>query len=154
MIIRDAEQADIPKLTSIRDSEEEHSTRIRDAIGIRMRYLLALVEGEIVGFGILAVLQPENWPTLEKLPQIVDLFVDERHRGKGAGKELIRTMEGLAANAGFTDIFAAVDQENHSRAFTMFENLGYQMEQAQPNLVRKELPNLSPSPSGSGKCRR
>src|ERR671932_451041 len=100
--VRDAELADVPALTALKGegSESVHLDRLRDAASPAFRYLVLLVDGELIGYGCLVFRRPAHWSDAadtEQLPQMVDLRVAESHRGKGYGSAFIRAMERIAA---------------------------------------------------------
>ena len=58
MTVRDAEAADVPVLTAIKENGTEalHRDRLRDAQGTGFRYLVLLKQQEIIGFVCLVFL--------------------------------------------------------------------------------------------------
>jgi len=58
MTVRDAEAADVPVLTAIKENGTEalHRDRLRDAQGTGFRYLVLLKQQEIIGFACLVFL--------------------------------------------------------------------------------------------------
>lgn len=58
--VRNAEAADVPALTAIKGDGTEvlHRDRLRDAQGIGFRYLVLLVDQEIIGFACLVIRRP------------------------------------------------------------------------------------------------
>src|SRR5207244_9227802 len=101
MRVRDAVEADLPALTAIKGpgSEAVHRDRLRDAQdaqGTGFRYLVLLVDDELIGFACLVFRRPPSWSDAadtEHLPQIVDLRVKESHRSRGHGTAFIHAIE-------------------------------------------------------------
>ena len=138
--MRDAEEADVPALTAIKGdgSEVLHRDRLRDAQGTGFRYLILLVDQEILGFGCLVIRRPAYWSDAgdtHHLPQIVDLQVNKSHRGHGYGSDFIHIIERIASEAGYRHLYISVEPLNNPRAYALYQRLGYQ--QIQPEPYRK-----------------
>ncbi|MEK7477199.1 MAG: GNAT family N-acetyltransferase [Candidatus Coatesbacteria bacterium] len=123
--IRDASRRDLPALAAIRYNEAFHRDRIRDADGRHLRYLVIDWKDRIVGFGLLVLSQPPTWPKFTHLPQLMDLFVEPRLRGRGLGTALILAMERRARRAGKTETRLGVDPRRNRAAMLLYERLGY-----------------------------
>lgn len=132
LIIRDARAEDLDTLGELRYSKTIHLDRLRDAEREGVRYLVAEYKGQVVGFGVLVFGQPPNWPAVGKLPQILDLFIQEEFRGRGIGTSLIHTMERAAAKRGRSEIFATVEPTRNARAYNLYLRLGYKPLQTKP----------------------
>src|SRR5688500_9778699 len=118
--VRDAEEADVPALTAIKGdgSEVLHRDRLRDAQGTGFRYLILLVDQEISGFACLVIRRPGYWSDASDthhLPQIVDLQVNESHRGHGYGSDFIHVIERIASKAGYRHLYISVEPLNNHR---------------------------------------
>ena len=90
---------------------------------------------EIIGFACLVMRRPAYWSDAsdtQHLPQIVDLQVNESHRGHGYGSDFIRVMERIASEAGYSQLYLSVEPLNNLGAYTLYQRLGYQQEQSQP----------------------
>ena len=75
--VRDAEEADVTALTTIKGegSEAVHRDRLRDAREASLRYLVLLADEEIIGFACLVFRRPSYWSDAkdtQHLPQIID----------------------------------------------------------------------------------
>lgn len=137
IIVRDATQADLPTLTAIKGSGTAaiHSDRLRDAKEPGFRYLVLLADADLIGFACLISRRPSYWSDADDhdhLPQIVDLQITESCRGQGYGSALLRALEAIAAEAGFTHLYLSVDPINNLRAYQLYCRLGYHPEQAEP----------------------
>jgi ribosomal protein S18 acetylase RimI-like enzyme len=135
--IRDAESADVPTLTALKGegSEAVHQDRLRDAASPSFRYLVVLVDGELVGYGCLVFSRPAHWSDAadaEQLPQMVDLRVAESHRGQGCGSALNGAMERIAAEAGSPELYVRVEALDNPRAFDLYRRLDYRPLQTEP----------------------
>ena len=140
IMVRDAEQADLPALTAIKGagSEALHRDRLRDAQDSSFRYLVLVVDQELIGFGCLIMHRPAYWSDANDtrhLPQIVDVRVKEAYRGRGYGSAFIRAIEGIAAKAGYRQLYLSVEPSTNPHAYALYQRLGYQ--QVQPEPYRK-----------------
>jgi GNAT superfamily N-acetyltransferase len=137
--VRDAEEADLPVLIAIKggDSEALHRDRLRDAQGSGFRYLVLVRGQEVVGFACLVSRRPASWSDAndtQYLPQMVDLQVAESQRGQGYGSAFVRAIEREAAQAGYHQLYVAVEPANNPRAYALYQRLGYQQLQPEPYL--------------------
>ncbi|MBD3357173.1 MAG: GNAT family N-acetyltransferase [Chitinivibrionales bacterium] len=123
--VRDAAPADTHSLGAIKYGERMHGCRIAVSDGRTLRYLVAELSEEIIGFACLVPAQPTSWPSMSHLPQIVDLTIREDHRGKGLGTKFIGVMETLTHQAGHNRLFIAVAPERNPRAHRLYARLGY-----------------------------
>ena len=135
--IREARLEDLPALEAVRyaDAPAIHRDRLRDAAAGHFHYLVAELSGTVVGFGLLAVTRPINWPdqaTPQHLPLVLDLYVAEAHRGQGIGASIVRQMEELALDAGYDRLFLSVDPVDNAGARALYVRLGYVALNAQP----------------------
>ncbi len=137
IMVRDAAEADVPALTAIKGAGTEalHHDRLRDAQGAGFRYLVLVVDHEVIGFACLVMHPPAAWPDaddMRNLPQIVDLRVKEAQRGQGYGSAFVHALECIAAAAGYRHLYLAVEPLHNPRAFALYQRLGYQPLQAEP----------------------
>jgi ribosomal protein S18 acetylase RimI-like enzyme len=135
IIVRDAEEADLPALTAIRPPEAIHRGRLRDAQHPDFRFLVFIVNEETIGFSCLVFRCPLSWSTAddkEHLPQIVDLHIAEAYRGRGYGSEAIHAMERRTVEAGYQQLYIAVEPLHNPRAYALYQRLGYQSLQSEP----------------------
>jgi len=137
MTVRDAEAADVPVLTAIKENGTEalHRDRLRDAQGTGFRYLVLLKQQEIIGFACLVFLRPAYWSDgndTHHLPQVVDLMVRKSHRGQGYGSAFMREIERIAQETGSKTLYIAVEPLDNPRAYTLYRRLGYEQIQAEP----------------------
>lgn len=87
----------------------------------------AIVEWESQGGDVIAYIQ-----TLEVVP---------RHRGQGAGGELMRRLEESAESANAMVIWLHVDAENHA-AIRLYEQRGYRYEGREEHYYAADRPAL------------
>jgi len=137
--VRDAEEADVPALTAIKGDAGAalHRDRLRESQGSGFRYLVLQVDQEIIGFACLVFRRPSNWSdagNTQHLPQIVDLLVNESHRGRGYGSTLVRTIEQIVAAKGYDQLFIDVEPFDNPRAYALYQRLGFQPLQSEPYL--------------------
>ena len=141
---REAAECDVPALLAIKGagSEALHHDRLRDARGTGFRYLVLLVDQEVIGAACLVMRRPSSWSdadNLHHLPQIVDLQVQEARRGQGYGSAFVCALERIAAAAGYHDLYLAVEPLHNPRAFALYHRLGYRPLQAEPYHSRWEF---------------
>jgi ribosomal protein S18 acetylase RimI-like enzyme len=139
LVVRDATEADVSALTAITGDASEvlHRDRLRDAQSSDLRYLVLVVNQEIIGFACPVAHRPAYWSDADDtqhLPQIVDLRVKASHRGQGYGSDFIREIERRAAKAGYEHLYLSVEPLNNPRAYALYERLGYQQLQQEPYL--------------------
>jgi ribosomal protein S18 acetylase RimI-like enzyme len=141
MVVRDAEEADLLALAAIRQTEAHHRGRLRDARSPDFRYFVLLDSRHLIGFACLVFRRPPSWANTHDthhLPQIVDLYIAEAQRGKGYGSQAIRIMERMVTEAGYSQIYIAVDPLHNLRAYALYQRLGYQQLQSEPYFHRWE----------------
>jgi len=136
LLLRDADDGDMPGLLEIRDSAAVHGDRIRDARGGQFRYLVAECEGLVSGFGQLVLGQPPTWPEVKLVPTMVDLEVRADMRSRGIGSFMIRAMEELARQRGHGEMYISTDPDGNARALVLYARLGYAAMQDKPYLDR------------------
>lgn len=137
VLVRDARPTDLEGLASVcyGDRPAIHRDRLRDAALRHLRFLVAELDGELIGFGLLVFSRPTTWPdagTTGLLPGILDLHVAEMVRGQGIGTAMIRRMEELAAKEGYDRLYLSVDPVENKRAYALYERLGYRALQSEP----------------------
>lgn len=137
--MRDAQAGDVPALVAIKGegSEAVHHDRLCDAQGFGFRYLVLLVDQEVIGFACLVKVRPAYWSDGEDtqyLPHIVDLVVRETLRGQGYGSEFMRLIERIAKADGHDQLFTSVEPEDNPGAYALYQRLGYRQIQTEPYL--------------------
>jgi len=137
VMVRDAGAADLPALTAIKGDGTEtlHRDRLRDAQRSDMRYLVCVVNHAVIGFACLVMRRPATWSDADDqhhLPQLVDLQVQAAHRGRGYGSTFVRSLERIAATAGYAQLYLSVDPVANPRAYALYQRLGYQPLQPEP----------------------
>ena len=135
--IRDAIDADIPILTSIKGTGTEiiHRDRLRAAQDASFHYLVLIADENIIGFACLVYRRPSYWSDAKDekyLPQIVDLQIEESRQGHGYGSEFIHLLETIAAKAGSKHLYLSADPVNNPRAHALYLRLDYQPVQSEP----------------------
>jgi GNAT superfamily N-acetyltransferase len=127
-IIREAIPGDLPGLTAYRYHPSVHQQRLEDMLAGYLHYFIAL-DGEIViGSGLLVFKIPPSWPPVFhvfRLPQVVDLNVQDEYRGKGIGTQLIRIMELEVKKAGLKNLYISVAEDDNPRAVALYYRLGF-----------------------------
>ena len=124
--VRDITADDIPAVAAVQYNPGLHRDRVIEAATGSLRYLLAELDGEVVGFGMLIWSNPQGWPPVGPVPQMVDLFVRDDIRGKGIGTTLIREMEAIARDRGVRTLYIGVEPEANPKAYALYQRLGYE----------------------------
>jgi GNAT superfamily N-acetyltransferase len=125
LTIRDASAADVPQLADLKPSATMHHDRIATASAGRIRYLVAALSGQVIGFAVLAIEQPADWPPVGPLPLLLDVMVSPSHRGRGIGTALIRAAEETLLLTSRRELFISVDPRANSRALALYCSLGF-----------------------------
>lgn len=126
---------DIPALVAVRPSAGLHKGRLLDAQHSTFRYLIMQQEGQLVGFASLVFRRPASWlnaDNTQHLPEINDLYIAEAERGKGYGTAAISTMERMAAEAGYQQLYISTEPIDNPRAYSLYQRLGYHPVQSEP----------------------
>ena len=138
VLVRDAEEGDVPALLAIKGGGEAvHFDRLRDARGPGFRYLVLVLDQEVIGFACLVFRRPTYWSDgndRRYLPQIVDLQIKESERSRGHGSEFLWNLERMAAESGYGEIYLRVDPLNNPRAHALYQRLGFDSLQTEPYL--------------------
>jgi ribosomal protein S18 acetylase RimI-like enzyme len=121
VVVRDAAERDVEALAAMSGTRVMHSDRIREALLGWMQYLVAEVEGRVVGFGLLVYTVPPDWDRPEHAPIVVNLHVHSQWRSRGIGTAILREMESRAGRRGFPAIYLRVEPENNPRAFALYK---------------------------------
>ncbi len=79
-------------------------------------------EGEVVGFGLTA--QTYSREAGGKVLWLEELYIREKYRSRGLGREFFAEVERYAKDNGFARIRLEVEEEN-VRARALYERLGY-----------------------------
>lgn len=132
VVVRDAAERDVEALAAMSGTRVMHSDRIREALLGWMQYLVAEVEGRVVGFGLLVYTVPPDWDRPEHAPIVVNLHVHSQWRSRGIGTAILREMESRAGRRGFPAIYLRVEPENNPRAFALYKRLGFEPLQDKP----------------------
>src|SRR3954454_14060802 len=124
--VRDAADTDVPALITIKGKATEalHRDRLRDAHAPGFRYLVCLLDQELIGFACLVMERPAAWSDVDyrsSFPLIVDLEVEEAHRGHGHGSAFVHAIERIVAAAGDRHLYLQVEPLHNSCAFALYQ---------------------------------
>jgi GNAT superfamily N-acetyltransferase len=123
--IRTAEPDDVEALAQIKSGPGLHRDRIAAQVPGRLYVFVAGQDEKLCGFGMLVLDQVPDWPEVQPLPQIIDLFVADDARGRGVGSALIGAMEDKARDLGWESVHLRVEPEANPRALALYERLDY-----------------------------
>jgi ribosomal protein S18 acetylase RimI-like enzyme len=132
--VRDAMEADLDALQALSGTRAMHADRMREVLLGWMQYLVAEVQGRVVGFGLLVYSVPADWDRSEHAPLVVHLHVHPDWRSRGIGSAILREMEARARRRNFAAIYLRVESENNPRAFSLYKRLGFEPLQGEPFL--------------------
>lgn len=92
--------------------------------GGRFRAVIATDAGEAVGMGFLALVRriPKPGDLGRVHGDIQSMYVEESHRGTGVGSEIVRTLLGVARDAGC----GRVEVHSGRRAVEFYERAGFE----------------------------
>jgi GNAT superfamily N-acetyltransferase len=125
LIIRDSTQSDLSALTRIRNTPDQFATYHDLADGESIRFLVGVLEQQLVAFAMLYLRQPTTGSPESHIPKISDLYVAPPFRSRGIGSTFITHMETLAFEFGHKVIHISVDPVGNRRAITLYRRLGY-----------------------------
>jgi (aminoalkyl)phosphonate N-acetyltransferase len=87
-----------------------------------VRYLLAILDGEVIGFGSVIIKTPLHHAC--RVAEIVELVVSGQNTSKGIGTELLKQLEEVA-NASNCESIEVVSNMRRSSAHKFYEQSGY-----------------------------
>lgn len=137
LLIRDATQADMPALNLLRDAATVHEAKLKEAATGTVRFLLAALRGEIVGFASLFLSNPTVGPAKSHIPKLSDCLIAPAVRSQGIGRTLVRAREDIARKAGHGRLFTSVDPIGNPWWFDFFRRRGYIALQSEPYQKRE-----------------
>ncbi len=91
----------------------------------KVHFLVTKMEGKIIGCGFGEIKKDEEWVAKKYIGYIEFLYVHERFRRKGIGKEIIRNLIAWFKKKGIKDIRLEVYAEN-KRAMKAYKKCGFQ----------------------------
>jgi ribosomal protein S18 acetylase RimI-like enzyme/fructosamine-3-kinase len=131
MLIRFATLSDIPQLSTLKHPKDEShlqvykksaEEKILQAQSNDALFLVLEEERKILGQVFLKLTGNETQPGF---PNMQDVYVLEKQRGKGLGKKLIEECERISKDKGYKKISVAVNPTLNHRAKFLYERLGY-----------------------------
>ena len=125
LTIREAREADVPQLAAVKPTEAMHRERLATAAAGHIRYLVAMLDGQVVGFAVLALEQPAGWPPVGPLTLLLDVLVLPSCRGGGIGTALVRAAEAIVVGMAGRQLFISVDPRANALALKLYRRLGF-----------------------------
>ncbi len=104
-----------------RGGPEKHLKRLKEQQKGNSIYLIAWHKDMPVGH---AFLKFYGRVKIKNVPDIEDIFVSSKYRGKGIGSQLIKKAEALAKQQGYSKIGLGVGVEN-KEAISLYQRMGY-----------------------------
>lgn len=133
--VRTAERDDFPQLCKVRNTPSLFLEYFDECDGQAAHFLLAELDGDIVGFGVLYLAVTKTGKKKSHLPKLSDLYVALAHRRRGVATALIKARERLAKQAGYHEVFVSIDPVDSAEMIALAKKLAYQALQAQPYSV-------------------
>jgi ribosomal protein S18 acetylase RimI-like enzyme len=106
----------------VRESPEALSLRLSDPRCVEQP-LVAVLEGRVVGFAALRIVPCVFYD--HPHGELTELYVEEKYRMLGVGKELVRLAERLAKTRGVKELFVLTGRDNLA-ARKLYNSLGYE----------------------------
>ena len=132
LIVRDAIPEDLEALDAMRPLGVLHADRVRMSHPARYRYLLADLDGKIVGSVLLYFRAEVGWDRRDQMQLMLDLFVSPEMRDHGIGTALVSAVEQFCLTKGYGHLYLRVDPDRNARAFNLYKRLGFQPLQSKP----------------------
>ena len=133
--IRQANIDDIEQLCRVRSNEKLFRGYLEECDGEKAYFLVAEIEKQIVGFGLLYLDITKNGKKKSHLPKLSDLYVVQEFRRKGVATALVQAREEIAKQYGCPQIFVSIDPIESAEMISLAKKLSYFPLQEQPYLV-------------------
>ena len=130
--IRPAIASDMDQLCKIRNNPKQYELYLEECDGERAHFLVAEMNGAVVGFGLVYLDVTKTGRRKSHLPKLSDLYIDEQYRRQGVGSALILARESMAEEYGHFEIFVSIDPEESPEMVKLAEKLGYAPIQSNP----------------------
>ncbi len=124
MTIRKAHEADLEKITLLKESDQAEAFRkkLKEMESGKALYLVADDNGEVVGH---AFLKWYGTPSIPDYPSVEDLAVRLDQRRKGIGTMLLEKCEEIAKEKGFSQLGIQVNPDPTCPAHIMYLKYGF-----------------------------
>jgi GNAT superfamily N-acetyltransferase len=133
--IRQATPGDLGQLCEARNNKRLFRGYLEECDGERAFFLVAEIDGAIVGFGLIYLDITKNGKKKSHLPKLSDLYVVDAHRRKGVATALLLARESIARERGHASIYASIDPVESSGMVAMARKHSYFPQQEQPYQV-------------------
>lgn len=137
--IRKPNQGDLDKIHNIlaqwnsESDTEKYFTRIKNEIAgineFNMKFWVAF-EADTLGIVGLSDLSPDlySFCKTDKPGQLKILYIDNKERGKGVGKTLVKFIESEAVKCGYKELLVKSAEIYKDTAWGFYEKMGYKSE--------------------------
>ncbi len=132
---RQARPSDLDQLCAVRNNKDLFAKYLDECDGDAAHFLVAVVDGQIVGFGLLYLAITKTGKKKSHLPKLSDLYISEAYRRKGVATALVRARETIALQAGHAELYVSIDPAESAGMIALAHKLGYVALQAQPYAV-------------------
>ena len=105
------------------------TSRLQHAAAANGAYLIAILEGRIVGH---VFLKFEGKQTAPDYPDVEDLYVHDEYRRQGVASALMRACETIVAQHGFNKIGLAAGVDENGPERLLYQQLGYTLTGSAP----------------------
>jgi GNAT superfamily N-acetyltransferase len=144
--VRAAQRDDLPQLCQVRNSPPLYLAYLDECDGQAAHFLVAELDGQIVGFGVVYLAVTKTGKKKSHLPKLSDLYVVGAHRRRGVATALIQARERLAKQAGHSEIFVSIDPVESAEMIALATKLAYQPMQTTPYAVDATYYDMDGSP--------
>lgn len=123
--IREAERNDLPQLCEVRATRTLYLGYLDECDGQAAHFLVAELEGRIVGFGLVYLAVTRTGKVKSHLPKLSDLYVVDEYRRRGIATALIHARERIAIDAGHSEIYVSIDPIESTEMIALANKLAY-----------------------------
>jgi len=115
-----------------REEVEKYLSRTESEINGNTEYSMSFWvikdEGVVIGVGGLAKPLPVILPLVKTSNpgEIKILYIDNDHRGKGVGRQMINFLEKAAINQGYKELFIRSAERYKDTAYVFYKRMGYE----------------------------
>jgi GNAT superfamily N-acetyltransferase len=108
---------------------------LRECDGESAYFLVAELEQQIVGFGLIYLASTKGGSKKSHLPKMSDIYVVDHRRGEGVATSLVGALEALATQVGHSQIFLSIDPTESVAMTNLARKLSYEPVQTEPYAV-------------------
>jgi GNAT superfamily N-acetyltransferase len=130
--VRQATTSDLAALCAARNTEALFRQYLYECDGERAFFLVAELEGQLVGSGVLYLQATLSGKRKSLLPKLSDLHVKEGCRRRGVGTALVLAREQIARQHGHAELHVSIDPHDSPGMVALARKLSYVALQTEP----------------------